>query len=69
MLIWLPQGSYLGLLLFFVYINDLSVALKRDKATMYANDAAISSSSDNIEGTDADVLSTMYLGIAQSYFS
>ena len=31
---------------FFLYINDLPFALKKDKATMYADDTIISYSSD-----------------------
>ena len=50
--IGVSQGSCLGPLLFLLYINDLPFALKIAKATMYADDTAISYSSVKNEELD-----------------
>ena len=49
------QGSSLGPLLFLLYINNLTFALSKAHATMYANNTAILFSSNNIEEINTDV--------------
>ena len=49
------QGSCFGPLLFLLYLNDLTFALRKAHATLYACDTAISYSSDKIEEIDVNV--------------
>ena len=42
-----PQGSCLGLLLFLIYVNDLTLSLKSSKVNMFADDIIISFSSNS----------------------
>ena len=36
-----PQGSCLGSVLFFIYINDLPKAVQRSTASMYSDDTSL----------------------------
>ena len=43
-----PQGSILGLLLFILYINNLSFCLKQNKTTLFADDTTVYISGNHI---------------------
>ena len=42
-----PQGTILGPLLFFIYVNDFNNCLTKSKAIMFANDTTVWTSHKN----------------------
>ena len=47
----IPQGSFLGPLLFIIYLNDFENCLKFSQRSIYTDDTNVTIASDDIEKT------------------
>ena len=60
-----PQGSILGPLLFFIYVNDMEMAVKRD-LFLYADDICLVFQSKNVKDIEKQlrmILQTYVIGL------
>ena len=48
-LIWCTTGSYLGPLLFLLFINNMPLSLPNSKVTMYTDDTSLACASSSID--------------------